>query len=367
MLTSRRMGAAVLALGVLAVGCGSDDDSGDSAPADGTNAAHAAEPDTTGGGETSGEEMTIGVAVFQFSNTYLTLVRNAIEAQAEEEGVDGRRRRRPERAADPERADRPVHLQGLRGHGGQPGRPRAGQRDPRQGARGATSRSSSSTRSPSRGPRHGRQVLLRRRRRRGVRDHAGRDRRRLLERQSRRRQQRRRDDAVRDAPGPGRPPGRPAPHRVLGQGARGRRHRDRGGRARDRRLEPSGRPGGHERDPRRARRRDRVRHRQQRRHGARRHRGAPRQRLLRDDGKFMPVVGVDATAPALEALEDGTLLGNGAQRRRQPGQGHAQARQRRSPTARPPTEENAGYPITDGKYVWVPYQKILKENIDDAE
>ncbi len=27
-----------------------------------------------------------------------------------------------------------------------------------------------------------------------------------------------------------------------------------------------------------------------------------------DDGKFMPVVGVDATAPALEALQEGTLL-----------------------------------------------------------
>ena len=27
------------------------------------------------------------------------------------------------------------------------------------------------------------------------------------------------------------------------------------------------------------------------------------------DGKFMPVVGVDATAPAIQALKDGTLLG----------------------------------------------------------
>jgi len=84
-----------------------------------------------------------------------------------------------------------------------------------------------------------------------------------------------------------------------------------------------------------------------------------------DDGKFMPVVGVDATAPALEALQDGTLLAtvlNDAVN-----QGKATARLA-TVLARgeAPTEENVGYPITDGKYVWVPYQKILLENIDDA-
>lgn len=84
-----------------------------------------------------------------------------------------------------------------------------------------------------------------------------------------------------------------------------------------------------------------------------------------DDGKFMPVVGVDATAPALEALEEGTLLAtvlNDAEN-----QGKATIRLAtvlaRGET---PTEENVGYPIAEGKYVWVPYQKILLENIDDA-
>lgn len=84
-----------------------------------------------------------------------------------------------------------------------------------------------------------------------------------------------------------------------------------------------------------------------------------------DDGKYMPVVGVDATAPALEALEDGTMLAtvlNDAEN-----QGKATIRLA-SVLARgeTPNEDNVGYPITDDKYVWVPYQKILLDNIDDA-
>jgi methyl-galactoside transport system substrate-binding protein len=84
-----------------------------------------------------------------------------------------------------------------------------------------------------------------------------------------------------------------------------------------------------------------------------------------DDGKFMPVVGVDATAPALEALADGTLLATVLNDAENQGKAtltlaHILAR------GETPTEENVGYPITDGKYVWVPYQKILLDNIGDA-
>ena len=84
------------------------------------------------------------------------------------------------------------------------------------------------------------------------------------------------------------------------------------------------------------------------------------------DGKFMPVVSVDATAPALEALKDGTLLGTVLNDAKNQGkatymlayvlaQGQA------------PTKENVGYDITDGKYIWVDYKKITKENMDDAK
>jgi len=84
------------------------------------------------------------------------------------------------------------------------------------------------------------------------------------------------------------------------------------------------------------------------------------------DNKFMPVVGVDATAPALQALEEGTLLGTVLNDAKNQGkatfnlahvlaQGHT------------PTKENTGFEIVDGKYVWVPYKKITKENINEAK
>lgn len=83
------------------------------------------------------------------------------------------------------------------------------------------------------------------------------------------------------------------------------------------------------------------------------------------DGKTVPVVGVDATAPALKALEDGTLLGtvlNDAKNQGQAtfslsfvlGKGEAVSK------------ESVGYDITDGKYIWVPYKKITKLNMQDA-
>jgi len=82
--------------------------------------------------------------------------------------------------------------------------------------------------------------------------------------------------------------------------------------------------------------------------------------------KFMPVVGVDATAPALAALQDGTLLGTVLNDAKNQGTatfmlsyvlGQGQV----------PTNENIGYTITDGKYVWVAYKKITKANMDEAK
>ncbi len=84
------------------------------------------------------------------------------------------------------------------------------------------------------------------------------------------------------------------------------------------------------------------------------------------EGNFMPVVGVDATAPAMEALKEGTLLGtvlNDAVNQGGAtillaillGQGDE------------PTAENYPYEITDGKYIWVPYQKVTIDNATDFE
>jgi methyl-galactoside transport system substrate-binding protein len=84
------------------------------------------------------------------------------------------------------------------------------------------------------------------------------------------------------------------------------------------------------------------------------------------DGKFLPVVGVDATAPALKALEDGTLLGTVLNDANNQGKAtfniaYALAQ------GQTPNKDNAGYDIVDGKYVWVAYKKITKENINDAK
>jgi methyl-galactoside transport system substrate-binding protein len=80
-----------------------------------------------------------------------------------------------------------------------------------------------------------------------------------------------------------------------------------------------------------------------------------------DTGKFMPVVGVDATEPALESMRAGELLGtvlNDAVN-----QGTATfnlACVLASDGV--PTAENTGYTI-DGQYVWVPYVPVGPDDL----
>jgi len=84
------------------------------------------------------------------------------------------------------------------------------------------------------------------------------------------------------------------------------------------------------------------------------------------NNKFMPVVGVDATAPGVQALKDGTLLGtvlNDAKNQGTATLNLAVALAK----GLTPSKDNAGYDIADGKYVWVPYKKILKANMADAQ
>jgi methyl-galactoside transport system substrate-binding protein len=83
------------------------------------------------------------------------------------------------------------------------------------------------------------------------------------------------------------------------------------------------------------------------------------------DKKYMPVVGVDATAAAMQALEDGTLLGTVLNDAKNQGQAtfalaYALAQ------GKTPDKANTGYDLTDGKYVWIPYQKITKDNRQTA-
>ena len=85
---------------------------------------------------------------------------------------------------------------------------------------------------------------------------------------------------------------------------------------------------------------------------------------LRQEGyfsgtKFMPVVGVDATAPALQALSQGTLLGtvlNDAKNQGKATFDIAYAVSQGKPAS------STSWKLADGKYVWVPYQKVTKDN-----
>ena len=80
--------------------------------------------------------------------------------------------------------------------------------------------------------------------------------------------------------------------------------------------------------------------------------------------KYIPVVGVDATAPALEAMKEGSLLGtvlNDADNQGKATVNVAVA----AVNGDEINEENIGYPITDGKYVWIDYVKVTEDNYQD--
>jgi methyl-galactoside transport system substrate-binding protein len=83
-----------------------------------------------------------------------------------------------------------------------------------------------------------------------------------------------------------------------------------------------------------------------------------------DTGNFMPVVGVDATEPALESMRAGELYGTVLN----------DAVNQATATFNlacvlagggTPTAENTGYAI-DGQYVWVPYVPVGPEALEPA-
>jgi methyl-galactoside transport system substrate-binding protein len=81
-------------------------------------------------------------------------------------------------------------------------------------------------------------------------------------------------------------------------------------------------------------------------------------------GKYLPVLGVDATAPALEALAEGTLLGTVLNDADNQGKATFDVAYALATGADP---AGSGWTITDGKYVWVPYQKVTQDNYKDFQ
>jgi methyl-galactoside transport system substrate-binding protein len=75
-------------------------------------------------------------------------------------------------------------------------------------------------------------------------------------------------------------------------------------------------------------------------------------------GRFLPVVGVDATAPALQALAEGTLLGTVLNDAANQGKATFDLAYALATGVTPTT--TAGN--MQGKYCWVPYQKVTRDN-----
>ncbi|MDS0524237.1 galactose/glucose ABC transporter substrate-binding protein MglB [Clostridium sp. SHJSY1] len=84
------------------------------------------------------------------------------------------------------------------------------------------------------------------------------------------------------------------------------------------------------------------------------------------DGKYIPVVGVDATAPGVKAIEEGTMLGTVLNDAKNQGIATIKIAEVLG-QGETPSKENTGYDIADGKYVWIDYKKITKENVNDAK
>jgi methyl-galactoside transport system substrate-binding protein len=80
-------------------------------------------------------------------------------------------------------------------------------------------------------------------------------------------------------------------------------------------------------------------------------------------GRYLPVVGVDATAPALQALAEGTLLGTVLNDAKNQGKATFDIAYALATGANPST--TAGK--MEGKYVWVPYQKVTRDNYQNFQ
>jgi methyl-galactoside transport system substrate-binding protein len=76
--------------------------------------------------------------------------------------------------------------------------------------------------------------------------------------------------------------------------------------------------------------------------------------------KFLPVVGVDATAPALDSLEAGQMFGTVLNDAKNQGKAILDIAYSLAKGEEPASCVDG---ITDGKYKWVPYQPVTKENV----
>jgi methyl-galactoside transport system substrate-binding protein len=75
--------------------------------------------------------------------------------------------------------------------------------------------------------------------------------------------------------------------------------------------------------------------------------------------KYIPVVGVNATAAAFQALAEGALLGTVLTDAQNQGKAVFDIAYALAAGAKP---SSAGWTITDDKYIWIPCQKVTRDN-----
>lgn len=82
-----------------------------------------------------------------------------------------------------------------------------------------------------------------------------------------------------------------------------------------------------------------------------------------DGGKYVPVLGVDATAVGKDAIKEGTMLATSLNDAKN--QAYATIELAKIlADGKEPTAENYSYTISDGKYVWIPYVAVDAANVD---
>lgn len=79
-------------------------------------------------------------------------------------------------------------------------------------------------------------------------------------------------------------------------------------------------------------------------------------------GRYLPVVGVDATSQALAALQEGTLLGTVLNDSVGQGKVVFSFAYQLAEGKTPHLDSSDGY-LVDGQYVWVPYKKVTKSEL----